>query len=165
MATKSKKIPERCSWPIAWEVGAYAMLEFNQAATHGVVRPGELCIVEACQGGVLTVYFLARGVRMAINQSKLVRIPMLKDPEGSLFPAYLAIGYGLSTSRQMVYVHAGSRHYAMGHTIRGSVLAVAEHTTDSRKDTILVRFWGWNEDVELQRWELEPLLEDNVDYF
>jgi len=141
------------------------MMTFDHAATHGVVRPGELGLVEASCGGVLTVYFLARGVRMSINQSKLVRVPMLKDAEGHPFPAYLAIGYGRPNTRSMVHVHAGSRHYAMGHTIRGTVLAVVEHTTDSRKDTILVRFWGWHEDVELQRWELEPLLEENVDYF
>ncbi len=66
---------------------------------------------------------------------------------------------GVHTGHRKVKVHAGSRCFMPGSTV-GTVLAIAKDPGgDARKDEVLVKFWGFVDELTYRRWELAPVLD------
>jgi len=85
-----------------------------------------------------------------VFEKYLVPVPFLDNGD----PAYSIIGAN-SPFVMKVRTHAGSPRHITS-IKKMTVLAVCPHQSDYRRDTILVKAWGWHSDLEFQRWELEP---------
>lgn len=147
-----------------YPIGEYAMVKYlaaKAALPAGALNGGSKAInvvgrvgVVTGNRGTITVNYGTDTI-VVPQIEDLYFVPMVQPPEvgSAMFPRYHQIGDKLGQYK-LVEIHPGSRRWAENGRCY-TVMHVIPHESDSRKDTMVLKCWGWPDDIEAQRWELQ----------